>query len=168
MTSILVAYATKHGSTREVAEALGTVASAAGFGIEVAPAHSVLSPMTGVDLVVLGAPIYSGRWHRDAGRFLRRHEHELATIPVAVFALGPRQDDPASWRRSWRQFHRALARRSRVRPVAIGLFGGADPAGRARAERRDLRDWTEIGAWMRNVLASAGTSAAPGGGAKAR
>jgi len=76
-------------------------------------------------------------------------------VPVAVFALGPRRDDEEAWRRSWAQLHRALARRAWLHPIAIGLFGGADPAGRGRPDRRDLRDWTVIGAWTRNLLASA-------------
>jgi menaquinone-dependent protoporphyrinogen IX oxidase len=30
-----------------------------------------------------------GRWHADARRFVARHPRALATLPVAVFALGP-------------------------------------------------------------------------------
>jgi len=161
MTNVLVAYATRNGSTREVAEAIGAVAHSAGAGFEVTPAHAVVGPLTGVDLVILGAPIYSGRWHRDAHRFLRRHEEELATFPLAVFALGPRDNDESAWQHSWRQFHRALAKRRRIQPIAMELFGGADPAGRGRPGRRDLRDWTAIGAWTRNVMASAPRSTGP-------
>lgn len=155
MTRLLVAYATRNGSTQEVAEAIGTVALAAGATIEVAPAHTVNESLAGVDLVVLGAPIYSGRWHRDAHRFLKRHRGELTGVPVAVFALGPRRDDEEAWQHSWAQFHRALGKRPWLVPAAVALFGGADPAGRGRADRRDLRDWTEIGAWTRKVLAAA-------------
>ena len=155
MSTILVAYATKNGSTREVAEAIGAVALAAGAEVEVTTAHSVTGPVSGTDLLVLGAPIYSGRWHRDAHRFLKRHRRELAGMPVAVFALGPRRDDEEAWQHSWKQLHRALAKRVWLHPVAVGLFGGADPAGRGRAARRDLRDWTAIGDWARSFLAPA-------------
>jgi len=168
MSAILVVYATRNGSTREVAEAIGAVAMAEGADIEVVPVHAVGGPVTGTDLVVLGAPIYSGRWHRDAHRFLKRHRRELAGVPVAVFALGPRRDEEEAWQRSWAQLHRALAKRSWLRPVSVGLFGGADPAGRGRATRRDLRDWSVIGAWTRNLLASAlriDPAHAPGPGA---
>jgi menaquinone-dependent protoporphyrinogen oxidase len=40
-------------------------------------------PVAGYGLAVLGAPLYSGRWHRDAHRFLKRHRQELAGVPVA-------------------------------------------------------------------------------------
>ncbi|MEV4347530.1 flavodoxin domain-containing protein [Actinoplanes sp. NPDC049596] len=151
--NVLVVYATRNGSTREVAEAVATVARAGGALAETVPAHAVHEPLTGYDLVVLGAPLYSGRWHRDAHRFLKRHRDDLHTVPAAVFALGPRRDDEQAWRHSWDQLHRALARRPWLTPVATGLFGGADPAGRGGTTRRDLRDWAEIGAWARQLIA---------------
>ncbi|WP_199512510.1 flavodoxin domain-containing protein [Nucisporomicrobium flavum] len=162
MTRVLVAYATRNGSTRQVAEAVGTAVRATGAEAEVVPAHTVLEPPAGWDLVMLGAPIYSGRWHRDAHRFLKRHRATLSSVPVAVFALGPRRDDEEAWQSSRAQLDRALAKRAWLVPVAVGLFGGADPVGRRRAGRRDLRDWARIGAWARKTLVSAGVAVDPG------
>jgi menaquinone-dependent protoporphyrinogen oxidase len=90
MLGVLVAYATKHGSTREVAEAVSKILRAEGVQAGLPPAHGARGPIGDRDLVVLGAPIYSGRWHRDAHRFLKRHRKELLTVPVAVFGMGPR------------------------------------------------------------------------------
>ncbi|GAA4607349.1 menaquinone-dependent protoporphyrinogen oxidase [Actinoplanes octamycinicus] len=159
MTRILVAYATKRGSTQEVAEAVATAATAAGAQARVLPARAVENSLADWGLVILGAPIYSGRWHRDAHRFLARHRDELDRMPVAVFGLGPRRDDEEAWRRSSEQLERALARRSWLVPVSVGLFGGADPPG-GRRPRRDLRDWAEIGDWTRKVLAMTGADGA--------
>jgi menaquinone-dependent protoporphyrinogen oxidase len=156
MSRILVLYATKHGSTRQVAEGIAIAAQASGADVRVVPAGSVREPLAGWDLVVLGAPLYSGRWHRDAHRFLKRHRAELAPVPVAIFGMGPRRDDEEAWQRSRAQLDRALARLPWLVPVAVALFGGVDPPSRNRV-RRDLRDWTEIGTWTRKVLALAGT-----------
>lgn len=153
MTHVLVAYATRHGSTEQVAGAIAAVLRAQGCDATVVDAGSVRAPVTGYDLVILGAPLYSGRWHAGARRFLRRHRRELVSLPVAVFALGPRRDDEEAWRRSWLQLDRALARRPWFVPVSVGLFGGADPP-RRQGERRDLRDWGEIGEWTRKLPAS--------------
>jgi menaquinone-dependent protoporphyrinogen oxidase len=161
MTSVLVAYATRNGSTRGVAQAIGEVMLAAGVTTEIVPAHALAGPLTGKDLVVLGAPLYSGRWHRDAHRFLKRHRRDLDAVPVAVFALGPRRDEEDAWQQSWMQLHRALAKRPWLHPVVVELFGGADPVRRGRPAGRDLRDWTEIGDWARKVLALTGAPAGP-------
>lgn len=53
------------------------------------------------------------------------------------------------------QLDRALAKRAWLVPVAVAVFGGADPIRRGQMQRRDLRDWTEIGEWARKVLALA-------------
>jgi menaquinone-dependent protoporphyrinogen oxidase len=117
------------------------------------------STTTGWDVVILGAPIYSGRWHRDAHRFLERHRDELNTIPVAVFGMGPRQDDEEAWWNSSAQLDRALARKSWLVPIAVGLFGGVAPPGRHRP-RRGLRDWSAIRDWTRKVLVMTGGAGA--------
>jgi menaquinone-dependent protoporphyrinogen oxidase len=111
MTSgILVTYATRHGSTGQVAGAIAGYLRAHADEVTLAPARSVREPVDGYSLVVLGAPLYSGRWHHDAHRFLKRHRAELAQIPVTVFGMGPRTDDDQAWRRSRTQLDRALAK----------------------------------------------------------
>ncbi len=155
MSHILVVYATKHGSTQQVADAIATVALASGAFVEVTPAASMREPVDGWDLVVLGAPLYSGRWHHHAHRFLERHRTELATVPVAVFGMGPRRDADEAWQRSRAQLDRALAKHAWLVPVAVGLFGGVDPTRRGRPGR-DIRDWTEIGTWARKTFTLVG------------
>src|SRR3954462_14122995 len=59
---ILVAYATKHGSTREVAEAVAGTREQRGVDVDVLPAASAGS-LDGYDGVVLGGALYTGRWH---------------------------------------------------------------------------------------------------------
>jgi len=118
-----------------------------GAQVTLLPARAAGESVAGYDLVVLGAPLYSGRWHRDAHRFLRRHRRELSAVPVAVFAMGLRTDTEDAWRRSRVQLDRARAKRDRLNPVAVTVFGGADPPGRSRRPRRDLRSWETIQAW---------------------
>jgi menaquinone-dependent protoporphyrinogen oxidase len=159
---VLVAYATKHGSTREVAEAIAAAAGEQGARAQLLRAALVREPVTRYDLVVLGAPLYSGRWHKDAARFLRRHRRDLAGVPVAVFGMGPRNDTEEAWRRSRAQLDKALAKRGWLAPVSVAVFGGVDPPGRGDRPRRDLRDLAAIRAWAAEVaaLGRAGTAAA--------
>src|SRR5919197_1438927 len=81
---ILVAYATKRGSTREVAEAIAVELERDGVHAVVQSARDDVDLRT-FDGVVLGGALYTGRWHRDARRFLRRHRRILTTLPVAVY-----------------------------------------------------------------------------------
>jgi len=154
--NVLMAYATRNGSTGQVAEEIAEGLREHGAQVVVRPAREVREPVTGYDLVVLGAPLYSGRWHRDAHRFLRRHRGELPGVPVAVFGMGPRSDTADAWQRSRAQLDRALAKRGWLAPVAVTVFGGVDPPGRGGHQQRDLRDWQAIRAWATQVLAAAG------------
>ncbi len=153
MTHILVAYATKNGSTQEVAEYIGTVLQEDGADLELCPAKWVRERIEGYDLVMLGAPLYSGRWHRDAHRFLKRHREELGRVPVWVFGMGARSGSPEAWRRARFQLDRALAKRAWLQPVASTVFGGVDPPD-VDGVRRDLRNWDEIHAWAADVSRS--------------
>src|SRR5690349_13636197 len=105
---ILVAYATEHGSTGEVAEAVGDVLREHGLEVDLRQAGTV-DDLAGYGGVVLGGSLYTGRWHRDARRFLRRNGAALADLPLAIFALGPRTTDEADLGDSGAQLERALA-----------------------------------------------------------
>ena len=137
---VLVAYATKNGSTEQVARAIAATFQDHGAQVTLLPARKARTPVTGYGLIVLGAPLYSGRWHGDARRFLKRHHRELAAVPAAVFAMGPRNDTEDAWRRSRAQLDRALARYGWLEPVGVTVFGGVDPRkGQPLASPRYIR-----------------------------
>lgn len=149
--TILVTYATKYGSTQEVAKAIAGTLCQAGGQVEILPARQVRS-LDGYNAVVLGAALYMGRWHEDARHFLKRHRAALSSRSVAIFALGPLSRDEKEWQGSRAQLDQALAQASWLVPVAVELFGGVInpaklhfpfnhmPAG-------DARDWKAIQAW---------------------
>src|SRR6266851_552377 len=88
-SSILIAYATKNGSTEQVAGEVAARLSAHGHVTDVRAAHDV-SNLDGYDGVILGSAIYMGRLHPDARDFSQRNRAGLAELPLAVFAMGPR------------------------------------------------------------------------------
>lgn len=85
---VLVAYATKHGSTREIAEEIGHVLSAAGLVVDVKPAAQVrfVAPY---QAVILGSALYANRWRLAARRFARKFKAQLKQKPVWLFSSGP-------------------------------------------------------------------------------
>lgn len=160
-TRVLVGYATRYGSTREVAETIAEAVRGAGLDAEVQPLRQVRS-LEGYGAVVIGAALYMYHWHKDARRFLARHRAALAERPVALFALGPTHDphDDKEWLDSRAQLDQDLAQFPWLKPVAIGLFGGKfDPAAlrfplnklAGSAPASDIRDWTAIRAWAVEV-----------------
>lgn len=156
-TTVLVVFATRNGSTRQVAEDVAETLRTEGAQVDCRPARDVHEPLRRYDLVVIGAPIYNGRWHRDARRFLKRHRDGLP--PIAVFAVGPRTDHGPTWLRSRLQLDRALGRFPWIVPTTVALFGGVDPPG--RRNRRDLRDWVAIRTWTHGLTRFAARQTPP-------
>ncbi len=154
--SVLVAYATRYGSTQEVAEAVAATLRERGLEVDIQPMQQVRT-LEEYRAVVLGSPLYMFRWHKDARRFVARHREALMERPVAIFALGPIHTDEKEWQGSREQLEKELAKFPWLRPVALELFGGKfDPAkfrfpynlpALKRMQTSDIRDWTAIRAW---------------------
>jgi menaquinone-dependent protoporphyrinogen oxidase len=155
--SVLVGYATRYGSTQEVAEVIAAALRESGLGVDLQPLRDVRS-LTGYKAVVLGAPLFMFHWHKDALSFLSRHRAALVERPVAVFALGPVHEpyDAAEWQGSRDQLDKELAKYPWFKPAALEMFGGKyDPevlrfplkmfAGSEPAS--DIRDWSAIRLW---------------------
>jgi menaquinone-dependent protoporphyrinogen oxidase len=158
--SVLVGYATRYGSTQEVAEAVAATLRERGLVVDIQPMREVRT-LAAYSAVVLGAPLYMFRWHKDALRFLSRHREILTERPVAVFALGPiTAGDEKEWQDSREQLDKELAKSPWLTPVALEIFGGKyDPAKlrfpvnlfTGKEPASDIRDWTAIRAWADNL-----------------
>jgi menaquinone-dependent protoporphyrinogen oxidase len=159
--SILVAYATRSGSTQEVAEAMAAALRDEGLHVDCQPLRSTRT-VAGYRMVVLGAPLYMFKWHKDAFAFLSRHQRVLEKLPVAVFALGPFHDEQKEWQEIRSQFDKELAKLPWFAPVAREVFGGKfDPTklrfpmnlipALKKMPASDLRDWEQIRTWARGL-----------------
>ena len=164
---VLVAYASRYGSTQEVAEAIAGVLREKGLNVDLQPMRKVRTT-EGNDGVVLGAAFYFGLWHKDAINFLSRNEVALTKRPVAIFALGPTSKDEKEMKDCRAQLDKALAKFPWLSPVAIEMFCGKYPA-RLRfpdslvaglpasplhgKPASDVRDWEAIRDWTDNLAA---------------
>jgi menaquinone-dependent protoporphyrinogen oxidase len=160
MNRILVTYATRAGSTFEVAVVVAEALRAAGATVDVkyvAAVHEV----KGYDAVVVGSAIRMGQWLPEAVEFVKAHRDALSHIPTAYFLVSGflREDTP-----EMRQ--RALAYLDPVRkilePISIGLFAGKmdyskmDWTDRSIAEavssaQGDWRNWEAIRNWAHDL-----------------
>jgi menaquinone-dependent protoporphyrinogen oxidase len=158
VTSVLVTYASKHGATGEIAEAIAGELRNEGLNVDCRDAGEVHS-LDGYDAVVLGSAVYMKRWRPEARRFLRRQADSLAERPLWIFSSGPFGESPDV---AWSEPPGVVARAERLGVRGHVVFGGrlpATPSGfmeRALvrdtpSEYADLRDWDEIDAWARSI-----------------
>ena len=137
---VVVAYASKHGSTAEIAEQIGEGLHDAGLSVTVAPVTEV-KDLTPYSAVVLGSAVYMERWRREASGFLTRHAEQLATRDTWIFSSGPTDEgDPVELTDGW-TFPKSLqATIERIAPRDVNLFHGKlDPDGLGVFERWIVR-----------------------------
>jgi len=151
-----VAYATKYGATREVAEAVGVALTDRDIEVEVCPAGHVRD-LSGYSAVVLGSALYYFMLHGDAKRFLSRHKQTVAKLPFAIFALGPFNNTAEEMASARGPVDKYLAKSPWLSPSAVAVFGGRhdptllrfpdnNPAMR-NMPPSDARDWDTIREW---------------------
>jgi menaquinone-dependent protoporphyrinogen oxidase len=155
---ILVASASRHGATREIAAAIGETLAREGLDVDVRDAESV-TDVSGYGAVVLGSAVYVGHWLEPARRLVERHGADLAARPTWLFSSGPLGDPPrpaepdavrvddlvaATGAREHRLFAGRLDR-------SLLGFGERAVVVAVRAREGDFRDWDAIRAWARDI-----------------
>lgn len=89
---VSVITATRHGSTAEVAEIIARRLTELGHAAEVIDAEQA-TPIDG-DAIVLGSPIYMGRWLKPARKIAEGLSRGADNRPLFMFACGPLGDPP--------------------------------------------------------------------------
>lgn len=85
---ILIAYASRHGGTKGIAEHLGAVLAGQGIACAVSNVQDDPDPSL-ADACLLGSGVYMGSWLNEAIDYGWRHAGTLATRPVWFFSSGP-------------------------------------------------------------------------------
>ena len=161
-TQVLVAYATTHGATAEIAEKIGQVLRDAGLATEVLPA-SRAADAGAYKAVVLGSSVHIGRWRKEAATFLKANQGALAHLPVWLFSSGPTGEaDIEELTKGWR-FPKALQPvADHIQPRQIVVFRGAVDVAKLNAVEKwmikkvdaplgDFREWDVISSWAAAV-----------------
>jgi menaquinone-dependent protoporphyrinogen oxidase len=159
---ILVAYATRAGSTAEVAGAIGKELAAGAVMVDVKPIKKVKS-IDGYQGVVLGSAIRAGNILPEVTDFVYTHKDELQKVPVAYFIVCfILRENTEENRKTANAYLDPL--RTEVTPVDVGLFTGKMDFSKlsfweifiikyiVKAPEGDLRDWQQINDWAANLL----------------
>jgi menaquinone-dependent protoporphyrinogen oxidase len=158
---ILVAFASRKGSTEEIAQAIGKELESSDR-VTVANFKDI-SSLEGADAAVIGAPVYTGHIVVDLRKFVEKNQDYLKSIPVAAFAAGLAPVNPkiGSTGAIEEQLRGILGP---ANLVATRVFAGKlDPAQHSfmtktmislmKAPTGDFRDWNEIKAWAQGLPA---------------
>ncbi len=163
---VLIAYATRAGSTPEIAAAIGETLSARGCAVDVKSVKSLPS-LNGYSAVILGSAIRMGSWLPEMVDFIKANQAALTQsismgMPVTMFTVHMLNtgDDPAS--------HTArLAYLDRIRPllgkVEEAYFTGVIDMEKlsfldrmmvkmVKSPLGDQRDWHKIHRWASAVI----------------
>ncbi len=154
---ILVTAASRHGATREIAEAIVDSLREGGLDVDVKEPETV-TDLTGYDAVIIGSAVYMRQWDGRALDFLERFDQDLKGLPVWGFSVGmtgvprrapqdPRRIGPNDTERLFRH-HRSFA--GRYDPTILPLRERTI-ARMAGAVEGDYRDWDEIAAWSAGI-----------------
>jgi menaquinone-dependent protoporphyrinogen oxidase len=156
---ILITYATKAGSTVEIAAVIGESLSKRGFSVDVKPVSENPS-LDGYQAVLMGSAIRMGSWLPEAVDFIRQNLAALNQLPTSIFTVHMLnyRDDKTS--RAARQAYTASVRellptadevffRGKLdyqtlsffdRMISKAVANPNDPPG-------DFRDWNSIRGW---------------------
>ncbi len=160
---VLIAYATRAGSTETVAQAVAEALRSEGLEVDVKPVRAVTS-LAGYTGVIVGSAIRAGKPMPEVVAFVEKHERELSRVPVAYFVVClTMKDDTDENRCTVAAYLDALrARTPDVKPVDVGLFAGVMNSARLpfllrlliramKAPDGDFRDWEAIRTWAAGV-----------------
>jgi menaquinone-dependent protoporphyrinogen oxidase len=160
VNNILVCYATRYGSTVDIARIIGKELEAAGHNVVVSPILDVEDPAK-YDAIIIGSPLYMGKWLAEARDFVSRFRFPLNERPVAVFSVGYSLKD-----RTMEHLKSGENALDDIRvfliPVSAGFFPGKvdpdrmSPADKAivrlgRVTPGDFRDEALVRSWARDL-----------------
>jgi menaquinone-dependent protoporphyrinogen oxidase len=156
--TVLVAYASKHGSTQEIAERITEKLRQLGKVVEVKPLDAVEDPRS-YEAFVIGSATYYGSWLKEATEWARRNQAILAKRPVWLFSSGPlgtNVTDAEQQPKEIAEFQKAIGPHDqRIFFGAIDhsrlSFGERMMAKAVRAPEGDFRDWKAIDAWAESI-----------------
>ena len=180
--SVLVAYATRHGATRGIAERIAERLQTDGLDAEARSAAEVRDAAR-YDAFIVGGAAYMFHWLGDATTFVQRNRALLAERPTWLFSSGPVGTDTVD--KEGRDvlvvcLPKEFAKlRDAIHPRAEKVFFGAFdpaakpigfaervvslmPAARAAFPKGDFRDWPVIDAWADTIAHELLGAAVPG------
>jgi menaquinone-dependent protoporphyrinogen oxidase len=178
---VLVAYASKYGSTKGIAVFIGEKLREQGMQVDIQEVGAIRN-VTDYEAFVIGSAVYMFHWLKEARQFIAKNRTLLVNRPVWLFSSGPvgtqTKDSKGRDVRDVSGPKEIDELRDAVRPRDHRVFFGALEATRLtgtigfayRLARRsqaareampegDFRDWKEIESWVIEIAEALGAPA---------
>lgn len=168
MANVLVTYASEHGATAEIAQAIIRVLKHNEIEV-VAKRVEEVADLSTFKAIILGTAIYQTEWTPKAVSFLQDHIDSLAKVPLWIFASGPTgEGDPIELVGGVVVPKTLEPIIHQLSPCDVALFHGKIDLRRLPKEDRDIikemgvprgdfRDWDKIKDWARQIAHSLNT-----------
>jgi menaquinone-dependent protoporphyrinogen oxidase len=177
---VLVAYASRTGSTGGVAEAVGRMLCDAGFDADVRLVKHA-ADISPYGAVVLGSAVNRASWLSEAIEFAEKNREALGRVPVAYFlTCVTLYYDTEEARKVARSYMGPVLKAvPEVRPVDCGYFGGVldysklnlvvQMVMKSKMQAKgipegDFRRWDAIAAWAKGLAVQFGKAEAASAG----
>lgn len=156
---ILVAVASKHGSTYEIAEAIAEELEEVGVNAELQEIKQ--DPyIPDYDAAIIGSAVYMGRWLKEATRYLENNQVLLQKIPIWLFSSGPLGDDLMEDEGEPYNLNELFEiTKARGHKVFVGKLDEKDLGLReklvirmVKAPTGDFRDWQDVSDWVSEIV----------------
>jgi len=164
---ILVAYASKFGTTGEVAEAIGDVLCQDGNTVETKWIKNV-KDINNYDAVIIGSAIQYENWMPEAREFVKNNQDILKNMPVAYFitCMPLSRKEEGAMQQAIEYSDKLCALVPQVKPVSVGRFAGVLDYSKIpfllgiivrgvmaihKVKEGDYRDWNAIRLWAKSI-----------------
>ena len=164
---VLIAYASGHGSTGEVAQFIADVLKEHDIDVTVELADQVQS-LSGYDAFIAGSPIYGGMWLTELSQFFEKFKAELSAKPVHLWIMCIRVLESDGLEHALKEYvHQPTLNEIGIRDV--GVFAGKldlaaidwnerwtlaaryDGDALPGSRNDDYREWDAIRTWAKNI-----------------
>jgi menaquinone-dependent protoporphyrinogen oxidase len=156
--TVLVAAASKHGATDEIAERIGADLAEHGIDADVKRLNEV-EDLSEYDAFVLGSAIFYGKWMKEAISFVDAHAGELSERPTWLFGSGSITGNPPIAEDPKGMLARLIDKlvsstHAREHKLFAGKLDSSKlslaeklPVRMARCREGDWRDWQAVDEW---------------------
>lgn len=168
---VLIAYATAHGSTGELAEFMGRMMRTFSLDVTVQNVEKI-KDIEDYEMVLIGSPIHAGMWLPQMSRFLGKFNDELESKRNYLFITCIRvMEEDASLEHILDNYlYKPALESIHVKPDEVGVFAGKIKQDTIEGDERwllstnydgkkmpgtfdkDYRDWHEVANWILHII----------------